>query len=210
MLVFVDESGDTGIKRFDSGTSSHFMVGAVVFESDGAAIACRRRIDGIKQELGFSGQEEFHFTKTNRSARNYFFEQIRGYEFFYSAFVLNKKRLDPNSGFKHKESMYKMTVRFLFENAAPHLKDAIVYFDKCGNRDFSNQLKKYLKRRITSPDGCCPIREVKSANSHSDNLLQLADMICGAVNRSFQQDKKDRLDYRNLIQHRERQVRIWP
>jgi hypothetical protein len=92
----------------------------------------------------------------------------------------------------------------------PCLKNAIVVFDRCGNRDFQNEWKKYLGKRLNEEGREQLVRRIKTNNSESNNLLQLADMVCGAVARYLRKTKPDHLDYRKIIAHRELQMRIWP
>lgn len=63
---------------------------------------------------------------------------------------------------------------------------------------------------MNEKDGPTLIKKVRTEPSHSNNLLQLADMVCGAVARSFRPDKPDRHVYRKLIRHRELGVQVWP
>ena len=69
MLVFIDESGDPGLKT-DQGSSRFFTIGLVVFEDHDEAQACDDRITLLKRELGWSADSEFHF-KTNSNCRPY-------------------------------------------------------------------------------------------------------------------------------------------
>jgi hypothetical protein len=70
------------------------------------------------------------------------------------------------------------------------------------------QLEKYLKKKINVDDEI--IRKIKTEPSHSNNLIQLADMVCGAIGRSYKLDKADRMTYRKIIGHRELGVQLWP
>ena len=51
LLVFIDESGDPGLKT-DQGSSRFFTIGLVVFEDHDEAQACDDRIMLLKRELG--------------------------------------------------------------------------------------------------------------------------------------------------------------
>jgi hypothetical protein len=101
-------------------------------------------------------------------------------------------------------------VNLVFQNAKPHLRDAIVVIDRSGGEDFRKQLGTYLSRKVNEKDGPPLIRKVKTERSHNNNLLQLADMVCGAVARSFKVEKSDSQIYREWIRHRELKVQIWP
>ena len=97
-------------------------------------------------------------------------------------------------------SLIKYASGLVFENAKPHLKDAIVVIDANGSQDFRNQLSQYLKKRIKDDAGYHLVKKVKTARSDGNNLIQLADMVSGAVWRSFKQQDDS---YRQLISARE-------
>jgi hypothetical protein len=206
MLVFVDESGDPGIKG-RAGTSEFFFVTAVLFNENEAAEACDARIGKIREELHMHPTAEFHFNKCSEDFRCRFLNSVSEMDFFYISFALNKAKLY-GPGFAYKESLYKYATRLLFENCKPHLKRATITLDRSGDRQFNNEHHRYLKRMINTDQEV--IRKVKSEHSHSNNLLQLADMVCGSVARSFGRGKKNARMYRKIIGHRELSVQVWP
>jgi hypothetical protein len=209
MLVFVDESGDAGMK-LEAGSSPFFVVTAVLFEDHEEATACDRHINEVRQQLGLRSHKEFHFTSDTPAIRQHFLRQVSSYEFFYFAVVLNKRRLW-GPGFRYKAPFYKYTVNLVFQNMRPHLADATVVIDRSGDRDFRRQLAPYLRKKIGERKGQPRIiRKVRAERSHGNNLIQLADMICGAVARSFQTRRKDRHTYRGIVRHRELRVQVWP
>lgn len=205
MLVFIDESGDTGLK-IEKGSSRYFVVGLVSFEENEEALACDQRIELLKRELKLPEGFEFKFSKLRKDQRIKFFEAVLPYSFFYYAIVINK---DPTKlygdGFKIKESFYKYACSLVFENAKPFLKDAIIIIDGSGSREFKQQLKTYLRKRISTSI----IQNVKIQSSHNNNLIQLADMVAGAIHRNFT-NKGDKKIYRKIIKTREIYVQIWP
>lgn len=205
MLVFIDESGDTGLK-INQGSSRYFVIVLVSFEENEEAIACDQRIQLLKREIKLPENFEFKFNKLRKDQRIRFFEAVLPYSFFYYGIVINKNpdKLYGN-GFKIKESFYKYTCSLVFENAKTHLKDAIIIIDGSGSREFKRQLTAYLRKKI----GKSIIKKIKIQPSHSNNLIQLADMIAGAVHRSFT-SKKDKEVYRQIIRPKEMYVQVWP
>lgn len=128
------------------------------------------------------------------------------YSFFYLAVVINKDRDKLyGGGFKIKESFYKYTCSLVFENAKPYLKDATIIIDGSGSREFKRQFKTYLRKKI----GASIIKKVKIQSSHTNNLIQLADMIAGAVHRSFT-NKGDKEIYRKILGAKEINAQVWP
>lgn len=208
MLVFIDESGDSGLKIVD-GSSRFFTVSLVIFQEYDEATACDLRISLLKKELGWKDGSEFHFKNNADRIRKTFFDAVLPYNFFYYGIVINK---DPKKlygeGFKNKSSFYKYACGLVFENAKEKLDEAIVIIDKSGNNEFRNQLGKYLKNKMNHDSRL--IKEVKMQRSESNNLLQLADYIAGAINRSMVNSKKNSQDFRNMVGRREILVQVWP
>ena len=206
MLVFFDESGDSGMKG-KLGSSPFFVVTAVLFEDNDEAEKCEQAIRTVRVTLGVHQHFEFHFNNCNDRIRSTFLSSVAQSAFFYHSVVLNKAKLW-GKGFQNKASFYKYAAGLVFENAKKELVQAKVVIDKCGNREFQHELSKYLKNRLNS-DGNL-IRKISMEPSHSNDLLQLADMVCGAVARSLNPQKHDRFTYRKIVRHRELRVQIWP
>lgn len=97
----------------------------------------------------------------------------------------------------------------LFENAKDKLERAIVVIDESGRELFKYQLVKYLKGKMNAGDKN-RIKKVKMQGSKNNNLLQLADMVAGAVNRSLDASKKSKTIFREFIKAREMYMQIWP
>lgn len=208
MLAFVDESGDPGLKLCE-GSSRYFVVALVIFEDHDEAEAANARITSLRVEARLSPQYEFRFNKCGKDLRIQFLTTVAPFGFFYYGIVIDK---DPDKlwgeGFKHKESFYKYASGLVFENAKTFLNGATVIIDGSGSRDFRRQLQSYLKRRINDK-GQRAIAKVKTQKSCTNNLIQLADMVAGSINRSLG-SKTDAESYRKIIRHREIYVQRWP
>lgn len=207
MLVFIDESGDSGIQS-KPGSSKYFIVTAVIFQDNEEAYDCEKRIVQCRKELKLSEHFEFHFNKCCDRFRERFLSAVCPSEFFYHSFVLNKAKLW-GKGFQDKDSFYKYAIGIVFSNARELLQNSTVIIDECGDRQFRDRLTKYLRRKMNEP-GNRLIKHVKMERADSNNLLQLADMVCGAVARSFNVGKQERMAFRNIIRHREIRVQLWP
>ena len=203
MLIFIDESGDAGL-NLDKGSSKYFVIILVIFEDNEEAIACDKRVNLLKRELGLPENYEFKFHRTRKDQRIKFLEAVLPYQFFYFGIVINKSKIY-GRGFKIKESFYKYTCNLVFQNAKPYLEKSVFVFDGCGSRQFKKQLKTYLRKKLWGG----LIKKIKIQNSRNNTLIQLADMIAGSIYRSFTQ-KDDAVIYREIIKTREFYVQFWP
>ncbi len=92
MLVFMDESGDSGFK-FDRGSSPYFTICAVIFPDGFSADACDRNIDELRLRLKLARGHEFHFKGCRDSIKRRFLSHVSSDQFRYHAFVIDKQRL---------------------------------------------------------------------------------------------------------------------
>ena len=191
------------------GSSEYFVVTAVLFEDLDEATSCDKQVDVLREQLGWPSGTEFHFNRCRRSVRERFLLHVVPFQFFYLSVVIDKRKLS-GPGFAFPNSFYKYAVNLVFQNAKPYLDEATVVIDGSGDRRFKRQLQTYLKARINDDKVARRIKQVKIQQSHTNNLIQLADMVCGAVARSFRRDKKDHDLYRKIIRHRELRVQVWP
>lgn len=205
MLAYLDESGDPGFK-VNAGSSRYFVVALVVFEDEVVAERVDQRVAELRRELRFHPQYEFKFNKLNRELRVQFLRAVSSFPLRYYGVVLNKEAVY-GPGFQHKESFYKYVSRVVCTNAQSYLREATVVIDGSGSREFRRSMDAYLRRQTNTDRQA--IRRVQMRDSRGSNLLQVADMIAGALARSFS-DKFDADDYRSLIRPREAHVQFWP
>ena len=206
MLVFVDESGDTGLK-FDQGSSTHFAVTLVIFADAEEVERVRQRVDILRTELRLPSAYEFHFYRNSVDVRRAFFRAVRGYDFEFFTLVVDKRKLS-GSEFQSRASFYRIVCGVAFEGAKHLLHEANVKFDEGGERSTRKELASFLKQKLNAT-GAQHIKKIGTQDSKVSNLIQMADMVCGAVYRSYQ-NEADAAEYRNTIKHRENSVLLWP
>jgi hypothetical protein len=207
MLVFLDESGDTG-RKVNSGSSQYFVVSIALFDDNDEASRCDQRIELLRNELN-RPDFEFHFSDNSRNVRKAFLEAINPYHFSYITVAIDKT---PDklygAGFNNKESFYKYACHMVLTNALPYLESAKLIIDKSGNGTFQGELRRYLRNKLGDPTGT-KINSFKPQDSRKNNLLQLVD-YCAGISARKVQNKKDWQDYYKYISAKELNFQLWP
>lgn len=192
MLVVIDESGCAGFKQ---GSSTHFVLGMIIFKNFSDAEATANIINKLKEDVGF--KREFHFSHCDNRKRDMFFEAIKHARFLIHFFVIEKRVIHSPSLRKNDELFINYCLKNLMKGAS--LKDATVKIDGNGNRHFKRACGSYLRREI--PQGT--IKKIKFCNSENDILVQMADMVVSAYARPFNNpDKEDAFKWRNIIENK--------
>jgi hypothetical protein len=192
MLVFIDESGDPGFK-LDKGSTSHFVVAMVIFHDENEVEQCSLAISTLRTKLGF--RSEFKFNNSSHRIKDDFFSSIAPFSFEIWALVVQKRIIYSPALINDDEKFYNYFVKSLISYGAK-LKNAKIKIDGSGNRNFRSHLEKYLKRELPKE----AIKSVKFANSQNNNLIQLADMVAGAIARSYKADKADAKRWRTMLE----------
>lgn len=207
MLVVADEFGDTGVK-FTQGSSNLMIIAAVIFQDIAVADAITDRLTRLRAELNLPPTFEFHFKNNSRSIREDFFRAIAPFDFVYTGVVIDKERLQL-SGYAFGKDFYAAACRLVLESVSDLLHEATFRLDRSGSKTFRQELATYLKRHINDPNASVQlIKKVEMQDSDSSDLLQVADMVCGAIARSVRPERQNDDSLRKKIAHREYPLRF--
>jgi len=201
-LLFMDESGDTGFK-FEKGSSRFFVLSIVIFDNPVEAEKTAKTIKNLRKKLKLSVNFEFKFsTGTTKKQKEKFLKIVKQENFTYRSVVIDKQKLLKANPQSFQESIYILSSELLFLRGK-ELANATLVLDRV-NRQFLRKMNFFLKRRLNTPLRKI-IRKIKADKSSNNNLLQLVDMVCGAVYRKF--SKKDK-KYYDLIKEKEEDLYV--
>lgn len=208
MLVFIDESGDTG-RMTDKGSSKFLVLSVVLFLDSEEALACDKRIELLRNELNVEGNYEFHFSRNSKAKRIEFLKAVRPYSFSISTVAIDKDPLKLwGEGFNSKKSFYKYACSMVLTNMLPYLDNAHLIIDKSGGDTFAGELKHYLRSRFNTNESI-KIKKFKAQDSSKNNLLQLAD-YCASISNRVLQDKNDANEYYKYLSEKVINLQRWP
>lgn len=194
MLVVIDESGCTGFKQ---GSSSHFVIAMIIFDSFNDAEQTANVIHKLKRDLGM--QREFKFSASKDSRRDAFFEAIKSCRFSVRFFVVEKKRIHSDFLQDNGDKFINYCLRNLIQSGMHRLVNAVVKIDGKSSKRFKRECASYLRRHV----GSNVIRKVTFCDSQSDVLIQLADMMVSAYSRPFNNpDKQNAFRWRNMMERK--------
>ncbi len=186
MLVLIDESGDAGFK-LARGSTRHFVVAMVIFDDSKEAERTSEIIGIARRDLRI--KPEFKFNKCSAQVKDGFFWAVASCKFSVRALVVDKHKIYSENLRENKDLFYNFFIKSLLQHDNDALVGARIKIDGSGDRAFKRELGAYLRRESKS----WKIANVKFSESHRDSLIQLADMVVGAIARSYRQD--DRSDH---------------
>jgi hypothetical protein len=192
MLVFIDESGDPGFK-LEKGSSPLFVVAMTIFESDHDAQSCGATIDSVRASLNRT--REFSFHGSSDSVKDAFFSAVSQQKFRVRALVVDKSLIHSDYLRCNHRQFYNYVVKSVLSHHEGTLINARVRVDRCGKRAFRDALASYIRKSVPE------VKKLTFVRSDGDNLIQLADMVVGAIARRHRGAKPRDCDWRNSIAH---------
>lgn len=183
MFVYLDESGDTGF-RFHQGSSTHFVIALVMIDDP---IPIHEAIDRLRSDLGLPKEKEFKFSQMRDHTKENFFRAVRPFPFQVRCLVVDKTRLtSPN--LRDKMTFYNFLVKMVLQNDFGTIRNATLVIDESvQDKKKQAHFASYLRGQLNPVDQKQErrIKEVRFHKSHTDNLIQLADMVAGSVARAY-------------------------
>ena len=191
MFVYLDESGDTGFK-FNRGSSRYFVITLLLVTDP---IPIHAAIDELRISLGFERGNEFKWVNSSEHVRWAFLRMLRRQEFTARVLVIDKTVMTMPQ-MRKRDMFYNFLVRLILTHDDGAIRDAIVILDESVKSKKSKQhLAANLRRELNAERASRKIRDIRFHASHTDNLVQAADMLTGAVNARYHRGNGEYLDF---------------
>lgn len=186
-LIFIDDSGDAGIKAH---SSSHLVMSAVVFNDDLVAEEVALEMRKFKRQLGWTDDHEYKFNKTKKDYVRQVLRLVSGYDFGVYAVTVNKTRFKTAP-----KNLYNDTVSELLRLIP--LKKASIKVDGYSGTNYTKRAISQVRKNANPKTG--QISDIKFGDSKENVLLQLADLVASSIFRSTQTSKADHKDYVDIL-----------
>lgn len=197
MLVFIDDSGDTGFK-IEKGSTFNFVICLVIFDDDLEVEKTAVAIKELRRRLKFPEDMEFKFNKSSKKVREQFLHAINPFKFRVRCLVVDKKLIKSKKLKESKESFYGYFIKMALKHSNNSIYEARVKIDGSGDRVFRKSFLSYLRRELNSKQKKI-IKNCKLVDSKGNVLVQMADMIAGSIRRSYDGKKTDSKIYKKII-----------
>ena len=184
-----DEAGDVSL-NFEKGASRYFVP---AFIATHRPDELRGRLTDLRQALGLRQTHEFKFHKmTSAEIRNKVFSTLAHSDFEAWALIVDKTRLPKIFETTEGLEIYTHFITELLGFIPAELqKDATLILDEFGS---TPDLRTELRRTMIKRHMPRLFKRVIVRSSHRESLIQVADLVAGAIMRMDSQNDSEAFD----------------
>jgi len=190
--VFIDDSGDAGLRNSNT---DQLIVAAIIVVDENKKELLEDAINLFRRRLGWVELHEFKFSKTEKSILVELIDFVKHFDFKAYAVVLDKKNVDSSSIIKSKMSIYNHTIKELLLRVSK--SNQIVVIDGKATKSHAEKIRTHLRQSLK--ENGIDNTKIRFVDSRKDSIIQLADIIAGAIARSYK-DKTDAKRYLTLLE----------
>ena len=197
--MYIDDSGDAGFK-FKRGSSEYFSIACVVFNDWLDAEETALKIKRLRRALGWPDTREFKFHNSSSKTRQAFLNTVKDCSFIVWAITVDKSKIQDDEAKNNAGKFYNFIIKELLAHHIDEILGAGVLVDGEAKKAYKKAAFAYIRQYINK--GAKRILKMGFADSKTNDLVQLADMCVGSVQRLKQTDKTDCTLYYSIIKHK--------
>jgi len=192
MLTFTfagDEAGDVSFK-FEKGASQYFVVTVIATKSPDDL---RNLLADIRQKAHLPQGFDFHFNSlASAKLRNLLFSSLANANFEAWAIVVDKSNLPDTFKLMSGLDIYLYFVSELIRQIPTEKRSGgTLILDEFG---YPQQTKEELKRILKAREISHNFRRISIRRSQSESLIQIADLVAGAILRRDSRNQSEAYD----------------
>src|SRR3990172_1228423 len=173
---YVDESGDAGLEG-QASSSSHFVM-AMTQLPERARI--KPMVD-LRKALNVAQDFEFKYHKSTPTQKERFFRDVLKIPFRVRAVVVDKSHLGtPLNTLSPQQLTVELIIRLTLRASELDISNEKMVIDGA-TPAFCRDLRVQFTERCKREERIRPFKNIIGANSKSEDGLQLADMVAGAI-----------------------------
>ena len=132
----------------------------------------------------------FKFHQSRIQVKRKFLQKVSKYKFRIRAIAVKKENIRSPFLISNKESFYNYIVMQVLKNSKKYIKKAKLKFDRRGEKKIRDNLRVYLSRELDNKSNHI-FEDLKFVDSKTNVLIQLADMVAGAIGSYYKNKDKD-------------------
>ncbi len=209
VYAFIDEYGNHDLETNKIGASTYFVIAAILVQKN-ELNKLISSIEGIRKRYFQTGEMKSSGVGNNHKRRITILKAFENIDFKYYSLVVDKERINQDSGLQYKKSFLKHINGKIFNKLFSSFSDIHIIADEHGSDDYKLSFRKYIEKNHL-PDLFYK-SQFDLVQSNSNVLVQLADFIVGSIAKVYERKASPELKevYLELIKNKCIGLDEWP
>lgn len=204
-VAYLDESGGHGFDFSREGTSTHFVICAILIDEQRETYISEE-FNKIKSKyFPVSELKSSKLAKSDSNRRKILFD-LESLDFKYYSLIIDKRQILPDTGLQYKEVFYKFLYGILYNNLFRTFRNLSIVADEMISDEFLKGFKSYVQKNHAVD--LFHQSKFDFKNGKYTVLLQLADLIGGTINRNY--SGKSTISIKDYLPNKFIGEIIWP
>jgi hypothetical protein len=207
--AFMDEYGDSGLNIDKQGTSTHFIVTAIIVEENSLS-KLEAEVEAVRAKHFGPGEIKSSNVGSNHERRKRIIADISKIDFSFFAIVVDKRKILRESGLVFKQSFYKYLNNLVHKELRKAYPSLCMISDQHGSKEFMEGFRKYVMEKANP--NLFDFYDFGFNDSKNSVVIQLADFVCGTLSYIYEEEKrsKEAKDYDKFLRKKKIRVEFWP
>lgn len=202
VCIFIDESGAHGFDFEKDGVTKFYVITVVIIEKK-YTYEFLKSLEDIYSELATSQIPKAKIFNKNSKLRDIFIEKIAKLNFIYFNLIVDKRKINLNSGLAWKTSFFKYFQAMCYNRFISSYNNIDIYTDEYGSLTYQDSFSKYIKSKFKiTLYNSLEINQISSSSEFIEKYgCFLADNISGIVRYSLEQNVEQDTIFGSLSKH---------
>lgn len=207
--AFMDEYGDSGLNFDNQGTSTLFIVTAIIVEENYLE-KLEAGVEAVRAKHFGLGEIKSSNVGSNHERRKRILADINKIDFSFFAVVVDKRKILKDSGLIFKKSFYKFLNNLLHTELRKAYPDLCMISDQHGTKEFMDSFRKYVVDNANQ--NLFNFYDFGFNDSKSSIIIQLADFVSGCLSYIYDEKKRSQAAraYNQLLSTKKIRIEFWP
>jgi hypothetical protein len=207
--AFIDEFGNHDLDTSKGGASRFFVLVAVLVSEEGLR-DLETGAEEIRKKYFQTGEMKSSGVGNNHKRRITILKALEVLEFKFYSLVVDKDRINKDSGLQYKKSFLKHINGKLFNRIFSRFSDVHIIADEHGSDEYKSSFRSYIEHNH-KPD-MFYLSKFDLVQSKNNILVQLADFVVGSIAKVYEKKAPQELreEYLSLIKQRSVGIDEWP
>lgn len=207
--AFMDEYGDSGFNFENQGTSTHFIITAIIVQED-CLKKLEAEVEAVRAKYFGPGEIKSGNVGGNHKRRKMILAEISKIDFSFFALVVDKRKLREESGLGYKQSFYKYLNNRLYTELRKAYPELYMISDQIGTKEFMVGFRKYVLGNTEL--SLFDFYEFGFNDSKNSNIIQLADFVSGCLAYVYDEKRlsENSKTYNQLLSKKKIRIEFWP